>query len=712
MESQENPKLQEIFDILLLAGYFRVRIPSISVFDKILGGMTWCISCSNIDIDINYNDDMSMGQKITLCEKVVECLIKMQTPYDLFPHQIRGLDYEKLFPVFQWLIKFVIETREYRQDFNKNMSGFLGSKFLNNSQIQEEKLFIRENIENCYVKDRRLTKNSKIIGFARRDPLRVYSSLIEFDDKTAYNTYNKLCALISNKGLQNKNLTTTKEGSGPSNQANPLMKKQSISANKGHLQEQDNKITGFVSMPQSSTVGNIAMGKGVALISGGNTSSTGGTHKMSLEGGKQGNLADIGQNFGVMGGNTNMGQFGRQSSGGQQSLDFYIFGEEGLYNQQGGLGPINEALDEKESLNFHKLERRQSKIGENLFKLVSENKEKIAESVKAAYEENLAQDDEMEFATLIRNEKERHVQEVSRINKKFEQNETEIENLKEFVISQDDMHEELQQQLAEHKKNQEELEDTIAVIQSKIDDYKQKVSSNQMNKIQGLIDKKNELKEKKITIKKTIKTEMQDYEREKKELEQNAPQYSQELLENMASELARKKEKYDKKYKDYATLNQQVAVLQRKIESCPSASEIAQYHQRIFELFDKITVEMEKYRMSYILQNNYHDVKNVLLQNVDVMRIFKENYSVTAKSKTKKEEFLKNLQVTLTQLNENLKKSVEILDKSKQLRDKNHEDYTFLLHLEREYYKILKELQMEYEKNEYFLEKMEELEAA
>lgn len=161
--------------------------------------------------------------------------------------------------------------------------------------------------------------------------------------------------------------------------------------------------------------------------------------------------------------------------------------------------------------------------------------------MKAAYEENLEQDDEMEFATLIKNEKERHIQEVSRVNKKFEQNETEIENLKTIVIDQDEMHSQLEASLQEYRKNQEELEDTIAVIQSKIDGYKQKVSSSQMNKIQALIDKKNALKEKKITIKKTIKTEMADYEKEKKNLEQNAPQFSQELLESMAADLSKKK---------------------------------------------------------------------------------------------------------------------------------------------------------------------------
>lgn len=222
-------------------------------------------------------------------------------------------------------------------------------------------------------------------------------------------------------------------------------------------------------------------------------------------------------------------------------MDYYILSEESG-QQEGMMDQMAENLEESEKVNFQKLERRQSKIGENLFKLVSENKERIAESVKAAYEENLEQDDEMEFATLIKNEKERHIQEVSRVNKKFEQNETEIENLKTIVIDQDEMHSQLEASLQEYRKNQEELEDTIAVIQSKIDGYKQKVSSSQMNKIQALIDKKNALKEKKITIKKTIKTEMADYEKEKKNLEQNAPQFSQELLESMAADLSKKRE--------------------------------------------------------------------------------------------------------------------------------------------------------------------------
>jgi hypothetical protein len=35
LDPETNPKLKEILDLLLLAGYFRIRIPSIKPFDKV-----------------------------------------------------------------------------------------------------------------------------------------------------------------------------------------------------------------------------------------------------------------------------------------------------------------------------------------------------------------------------------------------------------------------------------------------------------------------------------------------------------------------------------------------------------------------------------------------------------------------------------------------------------------------------------------------------
>lgn len=63
-----------IYDILLMAGYFRIRIPSLSDFDKIMGGIVWCITCSNYEIDIEFNDEMKLGEKIKIGEKVCRVL--------------------------------------------------------------------------------------------------------------------------------------------------------------------------------------------------------------------------------------------------------------------------------------------------------------------------------------------------------------------------------------------------------------------------------------------------------------------------------------------------------------------------------------------------------------------------------------------------------------------------------------------------------------
>ena len=41
IQYQKDPVCKEIFDTLLLAGYFRIRLPTIKVFDKVLGGLAW-----------------------------------------------------------------------------------------------------------------------------------------------------------------------------------------------------------------------------------------------------------------------------------------------------------------------------------------------------------------------------------------------------------------------------------------------------------------------------------------------------------------------------------------------------------------------------------------------------------------------------------------------------------------------------------------------
>ena len=75
--------------------------------------MVWCISLSNyeVDVDLLFQENSSIGMKISLTEKIVYLLPIMHCPHRLEPHQIQGLDCIHIFPVVQWLVRKAIETR-------------------------------------------------------------------------------------------------------------------------------------------------------------------------------------------------------------------------------------------------------------------------------------------------------------------------------------------------------------------------------------------------------------------------------------------------------------------------------------------------------------------------------------------------------------------------------------------------------------------------
>ncbi|KAG7163838.1 Coiled-coil domain-containing protein 93-like [Homarus americanus] len=123
-DEDQGVKLSEIIELLVAAGYFRARIKGLSPFDKIVGGMTWCIETCNFDVDVDllFHENLTIGQKIALTEKIVRVVRSMKCPHRLEPHQIQGLDAIHVFPVIQWLVKKALETREEFGDETRNFS--------------------------------------------------------------------------------------------------------------------------------------------------------------------------------------------------------------------------------------------------------------------------------------------------------------------------------------------------------------------------------------------------------------------------------------------------------------------------------------------------------------------------------------------------------------------------------------------------------------
>ncbi|XP_075685094.1 coiled-coil domain-containing protein 93 isoform X2 [Rhinoderma darwinii] len=186
-DEEQQVKLVEILELLVAAGYFRARIKGLSPFDKVVGGMTWCITTCNFDVDVDllFQENSTIGQKIALTEKIVSVLPKMKCPHRLEPHQIQGLDFIHIFPVIQWLVKRAIETRQEMGDYIRSYSV---SQFQKDHSLPEDAEFISRRGKavktlnetfDIYKPCRRYKRQEDAVELTDEDS-RVHSTLLEY----------------------------------------------------------------------------------------------------------------------------------------------------------------------------------------------------------------------------------------------------------------------------------------------------------------------------------------------------------------------------------------------------------------------------------------------------------------------------------------------------------------------------------------------------
>eukprot|EP00771_Trimastix_marina_P000239 gnl/Trimastix_PCT/1248.p1 GENE.gnl/Trimastix_PCT/1248~~gnl/Trimastix_PCT/1248.p1 ORF type:complete len:602 (+),score=167.59 gnl/Trimastix_PCT/1248:57-1808(+) len=120
-EEATQDQFNRITEMLVAAGYFKARIPGLTPFDRVVGGVAWCITASNVyvDVDVLFNENPRVGEKIKIAENIIKALRQMRCPIPVQPHQIQGLDFSHLFHVVQWLVKAVIEIRSASGDSTK-----------------------------------------------------------------------------------------------------------------------------------------------------------------------------------------------------------------------------------------------------------------------------------------------------------------------------------------------------------------------------------------------------------------------------------------------------------------------------------------------------------------------------------------------------------------------------------------------------------------
>lgn len=197
-DEEQNVKLTEILELLVAAGYFRARIKGLSPFDKVVGGMTWCITtCSfDVDVDLLFQENSTIGQKIALSEKIVSVLPRMKCPHQLEPHQIQGMDFIHIFPVVQWLVKRAIETKEEMGDYIRSYSI---SQFQKTYSLPEDDDFIKRKdkavktvvgLSDAY-KPRRKYRRQRGAEELLDEESRVHSTLLEYGRRYGFSRQSK-----------------------------------------------------------------------------------------------------------------------------------------------------------------------------------------------------------------------------------------------------------------------------------------------------------------------------------------------------------------------------------------------------------------------------------------------------------------------------------------------------------------------------------------
>lgn len=170
----------------MAGGYFRARISTLSAFDKVVGGVVWSITASGVevDVDIIFQENSTIGQKIKLADQLVKALVKMRSPHPLQSHQIQGLDYDHLFPVLQWLVRKVIEHRRLTGDLIRaqSLSNFGKSYQLPRDLRTSECVSLVTGLSTTYSKPQR--KFRKKVGSSfESEASRTEATLLEYGER-------------------------------------------------------------------------------------------------------------------------------------------------------------------------------------------------------------------------------------------------------------------------------------------------------------------------------------------------------------------------------------------------------------------------------------------------------------------------------------------------------------------------------------------------
>lgn len=284
-------------------------------------------------------------------------------------------------------------------------------------------------------------------------------------------------------------------------------------------------------------------------------------------------------------------------------------------------------------------------------------------------------------------EKEREEREILTLTREIDLN---METLNKLQTTYNELQGEVAASSETYEKEKdlnERIKETIQTLEENTQESKKIMQANLAQTLEQLVIKRNSLKEAQKVFKEKCNKEVEELNKKSDlEVESDVQEWFGKIDKSYDEIL----KKYQRARGILAEKNREVAVLQRKLESKPSQTELTQFQRRFVELYEQINLKVEENRRFYSSYNALIEVRNLLESEISTLESFKQGFS-QSKKKSEKESFAENVTAAISQVFEKTKKAQEkqrlLAESLKELEKK----YKGLEEVERSYYQMVKE---------------------
>lgn len=292
-----------------------------------------------------------------------------------------------------------------------------------------------------------------------------------------------------------------------------------------------------------------------------------------------------------------------------------------------------------------------------------------------------------------------HSRRVAALNTKLETAEASVKEQQAALAALEAEVAELREQLAQADKYNAKALAQIAKLDAQIEALSPE-EKEQLKQLYNLKTRAEALVEREAGFKAQCRQHMQELQERLAALEAEgaAGEGSRRVAEAKAA-LAEMENRHSRARAVLAERTREVQRLARTIDEIPSQVELLQYQKRFQELYEQVAEKLDETRKYYCIYNTLEKKRGFMVKQESLLASMLENHHML-KIKTHKAAYLEQCGQIQTSVEDTVSKQCGTLEAKKAVRDSKAAELQRLVEQERAYYKVVKELQEEFQRSE------------